>query len=454
MKLWMDVMRDLEHLMEDHERIFDAWEEGGVDGLVIGPLTFNTPKLLPGIKPLAADGPPAATFDPNPDVYRNLDVKPPPAPEPFPEKRAQLERTLEAAKERGISVWIFQAASGGADIGGGHIFCNDKSRNAMCARMIDTLEHYPMADGAIMDGPEWGYEIAPHHQDHRSFIFHDLPESVSGFCAELGYDYAALVAAKDRLFDSLHNLDPRRIRLHADGGLMGALQLFGSDPDLTAWFRFRVEALTLFFKRVRECLSEEMSRPIKLGVGPRSAAFAPLCGYDFAQLAGFMDVLLPKHYFWQRGFDGLVGTVFRYVETICEWNPGLADEDALCVVKALFGISLPGVQNRADLEHALTPEFYDEIVTQETKRALAVVDDPDRIVPWLDVGRAPHDGDPMSADDLRQLLTAAQKSGLQRFLYHHHGNLTSGEWSVISEMCGKPWRPLESNYQPPDMLVL
>ena len=41
MKLWMDVMRDIEHVMDDSERIFDAWSAGGVDGLVIGPLFFN-----------------------------------------------------------------------------------------------------------------------------------------------------------------------------------------------------------------------------------------------------------------------------------------------------------------------------------------------------------------------------------------------------------------------------
>ena len=45
MKLWMDVMRDLESVMNDHERILDAWAEGGVDGVVFGPLVFGTDKL-------------------------------------------------------------------------------------------------------------------------------------------------------------------------------------------------------------------------------------------------------------------------------------------------------------------------------------------------------------------------------------------------------------------------
>jgi hypothetical protein len=194
---------------------------------------------------------------------------------------------------------------------------------------------------------------------------------------------------------------------------------------------------------------------VKLGVGPRTSAFAPLCGYDFSRLAESIDILLPKHYFWHRGFDGMLGTVGRYVETLADWNPSLSDADALLVVKALFGIDLPDVQTRFDLESALTPAFFDQVVARETRRALASVDDPSRIVPWLETGRSPHDGDPMTAGHLRQLLESAAEAGLQRFLYHHQGNLTPGEWTVISKLCGTvPWRPLESAYVPPDAHVL
>ncbi len=454
MKLWMDVMRDIEHTMDHYELFFDAWGAGGVEGIVVGPLFFNAATLLPGVRPGPTSGKTTATFDPDPRVYRRFGVEPPEAAAPAPEKRALLERMLTDAKRRGWSVWIFGASYGGGPGGTGHIFADARSQAAFVARMVDTLEHYPMADGAIMDGPEWGYEIAPHHMNYRSYIFNDLPESVAFKCAELGYDYAALVAAKDRLLERLHHLDGARVGLHAPGGLLGAFHLLGSDPDLMAWLKFRVESLTAFFRGVREGVDAEMTRKVGLGLGPRSAAFAPLCGYDMAELARFLDILLPKHYFWQRGFDGMVGTVYRYVETLTDWNPGLTDAQALAVVKALFGLGLPGVQSRSDLESALTPEFFQQIVTQETVRALAVVDDPKRIVPWVDAGRFPHDGDPMSARDLRQLLEAAQAAGLQRFLYHHGGNLTAGEWAVMSEMCGEAWQPLKSAYRPPDQFVL
>jgi hypothetical protein len=453
MKLWMDVMRDIEHVIDDYERFFDAWEAGGVNGLVIGPMFFNTAKLLPGTR-LEAGKHPIATFDPNPVIYRRLGVSVPPSPESLVDKRKRLEKMLQAAKDRGWSVWIFQASAGASLEASSNPITDDRTQQALCARMIDTLQHYPMADGAIMDGPEWGYEIAPHHMNHRSYMFHDLPESAAPKCKEMGYNYDDLVAAKDRLFATLHSLKSSNVLLHASGGLLGAFRLLHSDPDLVAWLRFRVESLTGFFRNVRTCLDSEMNQPVRLGVGPRAAAFAPLCGYDFALLAEFIDVLLPKFYFFHRGFDGMIGTVYRYVETLTDWNPGLSDTDALAVVAAIFGLVLPGVHCREDFESALSREFLQQIVHVETVRALAVVDDPTRIVPWVDSGRSPHDGDPMPASDLRLLLQSAQTAGLQRFLYHHHGNLTASEWSVMSSLCGETWQPLKSSYRPPDMLVL
>ncbi len=114
MKVWMDVMRDVEYLLDDYDPILDAWEAGGVDGLVIGPMVFNARKLVPGTgsRYVECAEPPTATFDPNPTVYRRLGVEPPPPPDnPYPDKRAQLERLLTAAKQRGWTVYIFQAAN-------------------------------------------------------------------------------------------------------------------------------------------------------------------------------------------------------------------------------------------------------------------------------------------------------------------------------------------------------
>ena len=456
MKLWMDIQRDLEGVIYDHERILDAWREGGVDGVVFGPLVFGQQKLTQNAQALPSEGPVAPTYDPNPAVYARLGVEAPAPPEhKLPEKRALLEQTMSATKDRGMQVYIMYADGGAGSGGPGHYLHDPQPLASRVARMVDTLEHYPMADGVVMDGPEWGYEMAPHHMDHRSYFFNDLPESVAPMAKDLGYDYAAMVAAKDRLLALFHDLDPKRIRSNARGGLVGAHRMLGADGDLMAWLSFRVDSLTRYFRGVREGVAAHLDRPVRMGCGPRSAAFAPLCGYDFVDLAEFMDFLLPKHYFFHRGFDGFVGTVYRYAQTLTEWNPGLAVADALEVVQALFGISLPGVgDDMLDFECALSPEFFEQVVTQETRRAIAAVDDPERIVPWLDTGRFPHDGDPMSARDLKMLLDAADAAGLRRFNYHHQGNLSAGEWIVISDKCGTRWDPRNSGWAPPDQLVL
>lgn len=243
-----------------------------------------------------------------------------------------------------------------------------------------------------------------------------MDENVRPLAAELGYDFDELVAAKDRLRARLHTLTPADIAAQQGGGFLGGYDLLGADPSLATWLRFRKDSLTRFFSSVSSGVKQNIEREVLMGVGPRSACFAPLCGYDFHQLAtSGVDILLPKHYFFQRGFDGLVGTVGRWVETLTEWNSALSDANALAIVQAIFGIELPNVGSRLDLESLLdTPEFYATVVYRESVRALAAVDgDASRVVPWLDTGRLPHNGDAMSAGSLRLLMEATHRAGLR-----------------------------------------
>ena len=66
-------------------------------------------------------------------------------------------------------------------------------------------------------------------------------------------------------------------------------------------------------------------------------------------------------------------------------EPGVSVADTLDIVQALFGIVLPVVEDdMLDFESALNTEFFQQVVTQETRRALAAVEDPERIVLLLD----------------------------------------------------------------------
>lgn len=484
----MRVGQPLEGVLADQERILDAWQSGGVRGLVIGRLTFMPD--IPDDATLLAGGDSAEAasalpdrlpswgghragavwaFAPNHTVYRRWDVPPPPDPEmAFPNRREQLTSLIESAKRRNWQVYLFEPAAGYVPPAGTSwhraLITDEQHRRAYLARLEDTMGQFPQVDGAILDGPEWGYEITP---GHRSNLFDDLPPDMAPAAQAMGFDYQRLVAAKDRLHQRLHNLTREAATLAAGGGTFAAFSLFGNDPGIVTWFNFRARALTAFYRQVNqltEALTRARGRQVKLAIGPRLPAFSALCGYDFPAIAPLFDLILPKLYIWNRGFDGMYGTVGRYVATLADWNPGLWEPEAFAALRALLGIALPSTEPVVlpgetmkalrELERGYPDRFFSEVMANETRRAIAAADGyPWKVLPWVDTGRRPHDGDPVTAHDLRRLLLATKEGGARHFLYHNHGHLTAAEWTVISEYCGSAWRAgqgLYGSYSPPD----
>ena len=64
---------------------------------------------------------------------------------------------------------------------------------------------------------------------------------------------------------------------------------------------------------------------------------------DFCAWNEILDFLLVKHYFWHRGFDGLYGTLSRWVKQLGAWNTELSEAQCFALAKAWLGIELPGV---------------------------------------------------------------------------------------------------------------
>lgn len=489
LELWMRVGQPLEPVLANQERILDAWQSGGVRGLVIGRLSFLADypegvadlevRPVPNWGGAGAAGAAGATvpaFSPNPTVYRKWDVPAPDEPaQPFPIKRERLARLIEKAKGRGWPVWIFEPGAGaGAPLDDGSsldasarrrlLLTDERHRRAYLARLEDTVTAFPEVDGVILDGPEWGYEIA---DGHRSNLFDDLGPEVEPAARALGFDYARLVAAKDRLYQRLHKLSREAATLAAPGGAFNGLQLLGNDPGIVSWFAFRQRAMTGFYRQVHqlaEALTRARNRQVKLAICPRTPSLAALCGYDFPATANLFDLILPKLYLWNRGVDGLYGTVSRYATTLASWNPGLWEPEAFAAVRALLGVALPSTEPGAtagqtmvgllELERGFPDAFFTGWLTDEVKRCVAAADGYTwRVLPWIDSGRHPHGGDPVTAHDLRRLLVAAKEGGVRNVLYHNHGHLSAAEWSVLSDYCGYGWRAGEGThgqYIPPD----
>jgi hypothetical protein len=91
MEAWMRIGQPLEPVMADYQRIFDAWEEGGVRGLVVGRLLFQDEHgkfTIPAI-PCRSE------------AYTRRGMTATAGRDPDPVREAQLHRMLEDAGQRG-----------------------------------------------------------------------------------------------------------------------------------------------------------------------------------------------------------------------------------------------------------------------------------------------------------------------------------------------------------------
>ncbi len=136
MEAWIFVHSDatLEHWMADCKNTFDAWDDGGVRGIVVGRLEFTED-----------DGTRIPSWRPDPEVYESFGEKPPPQAASNPRKEKLLQSMLDDAASRGWHIMLFGGYRG-------------------LAGTQDVMNAYPQAHGVIIDGPgENHYELMFHH---------------------------------------------------------------------------------------------------------------------------------------------------------------------------------------------------------------------------------------------------------------------------------------------------
>jgi hypothetical protein len=439
---WMYMIYPLEQWLGDYPRTLDAWADGGVRGLVIGPLVFykEVPRFdftytRPGVQ--------FPTFQADPAIYRKYGVEPPREAPVDSQKEKQLRGIVENAAARGWDILFF----GPGQRGRVRSFEQDPfGARALAAGIEDTMRAFPQAKGVIIDGGgEHHYELAFHHGGELL----ELRESEKPLLQYLGKDLSRIERGIAHLKDRMHHLTPAMVRYYSAGGLMGGLGLFDLNEDVLYWLRARQDVTLRTASAYREQI-DKMERKPRLGTIPRTTTFSLLTTQDSLKIHPYFDYIFPKHYFWNRGFDGMYGTVARWVRTLGQWNPSLSEADCFAVVKCFLGLQLPHVRTLSDLDMGFPDEFFSEVVYSETRRTLDAVRDDSKVIAWVSTGRNPHAGDPMPARDLYRILIASQRAGLKRFVYHPDLNLGAAEWSVISELCGERWSEDPNGYWPPD----
>ena len=416
MEAWVFTCSDspLEHWLDGFETRFDAWEEGGVTGIVVGRMAFRQD-----------DGSTIPAYAPDPEVYKALGAEvPAPSPRDL-EKEKKLQAMLDNAAARGWRILIFSGVGS-------------------TAHVQDQMNTFPQVHGVIADGPgENHYELAFHHGGE---LLELRPGEEARF-GQIGAEIDRLHRGIHHLRHRLHNLTPELVRYHADGGMLGSLLLFDINEDVLYWLRQRQERARFDWQYMRNQV-DAVDRKVELGGIPRAVTWSSLTGQNYHQMAEYFDYIFPKHYFWHRGMDGMYGTISRWVKRLGKWNATLTEADCFAVVKALLGIELPGINSLMDMEMGFPDEFFSKVVYNETKRALAAVGDPDKVIAWVSTGRSPHGGDQMQARDLHGILSASQQAGLKRFLYHPEPDFGAAEWTIISSLCGKQWDEDPNGYWP------
>jgi len=297
------------------------------------------------------------------------------------------------------------------------------------ARIQDAYDHYPQANGFVMDIPEFGYEL-----DHSrwSGIFKCFCHCCQAKAEEWGNDFGAIKGAAERLLAELHHLQPAAVRafIETRRGLFDWLDWLLREPGLLDWFRFRTDAVTDFVKAMYKQVKGIDDR-LLFGIGPRTAAFAPLTGYNFRRISQVTDFQCPKLYIWLRGIDGLYGTVYRYTKTLMEWNPTLDEELCLEFVCKLFGFTLPQVNALSDLEKGFPEPFFSQTIAGEIRKAVERIGVVGRIRPWI--GLDAHGGKPLTLHEFRLLLREVERAGLRSFIFHVYNYTPDEAWSVIQE---------------------
>jgi hypothetical protein len=427
---WIFAGNPLERYMADYRRTFDAWSDGGVRGLAFGYMRFQQQNGS------------LSTYQADPAIYKAFGVDPPRKSERDPEKEKQLQAMMDDAAGRGWEVLIF----GIGQQGGSRPLKDDPfGVVGFAASVQDCMNAYPQAQGIIIDGPvEHGYEP---FEFHNSYTF-GIREDQKPRLVESGVDMARFERGMNHLRDRFHNLTPSLVRYHSPAGVLDGLSLFDIDEDTLYWLR-QCKDYSIRYMAALKGQIDKLNRKVKLGGILRAPTFSMLTTQDYHLLHPYFDYVFPKHYFWNRGFDGMYGTVARWVQNIQEWNPGLTEEDCFAVVKAWFGIELPGIQTLQDMEMGFPDEFFNKVVFQETRRALEAVGDDNKVIAWVSTGRSPHGGDPMTGHDLYRILVASQNAGLKRFIFHPDPDPSVPEWNVISGLCGKRWKEEPGGYLPP-----
>ena len=408
-------------------------EEGGTE--LPGP-TDARPRVLDfyrGKGPRFAHLP---AVDPSQAFYDGLDVRPPERPPQMAPQAEKLAEAFRVARGKGITLYCFDDKGYFATrpgVGGGGAACwNDpETARYIAARTRDYARTFPEFSGVVLDGPDYKWEIAPGTRDDLFQGLCTCPACHSAAGA-MGLELPDLESALDGFREELIGLTDRRAEefLLTTRGLLGAADWWLSHPGLLDLLRFRYATIEAHQRAVYRGIKEHLP-DFQVGVSSRTPAYSALTGHSLKRRNENMDFQLPKLYLWSGIQPGFRFVLRNYLTTLRDWGDGMSEEMATRLVEGVMGIRVPEGYPIRDFDSPAPRSFYDDIAGDEIRKMMAMVGDPERLVPF--VGLEHFGGPQLTPEELRYLLQAMERNGVRRFIFYRYETMTEPVWQVLKE---------------------
>ncbi len=210
------------------------------------------------------------------------------------------------------------------------------------------MRAFPQAKGVVIDGAgEHHYELAFHHGGELL----ELRESEKPLLQYLGKDlgpHRARIVLPER---SDASTDARQGSLLCRGRPDGGLELIGFErgrPVLAP--RPAGSDTEDGVKAYREKIDAMPRKRSSVGHDHAALVLAPdHSGLSQESVPSFRHYFSHKHYFWNRGFDGMYGTVARWVRTIGRRMEFLGSANRIVLRLSSVGCTVAG-KTLADLD--------------------------------------------------------------------------------------------------------
>ena len=206
---WIRIGQPLEDVVDDYERIFDAWEAGGIRGLVFGRLLFADDD----------GGFTVPAYRSDPEIFRRRGIELETTDAPLnADKEKRLQNMLDNARARGWGVLIFCPGQGTHRASGLPIEEDPHGAQLQAAIWEDVFAAFPQADGGLMDGwTESPYELTYHH---GNAVFRELRDPEKETATARGWDAARLEAGRAHVHRRFQSFTSKMVGYYGDHGFL------------------------------------------------------------------------------------------------------------------------------------------------------------------------------------------------------------------------------------------